>query len=217
MEQAKHEIFDKIAPERVMIHQLDIVHKEDVKTMVQCVKERFGRVDILVNNAGANFFDEPVTLSDEIWEKCLDVNLKGSWNCSQAVLPLFLERNYGHVVNIASIHGHKIIRDSFPYPVAKHGLLGMTKALGIQYADKGVRFNSISPGLILTPAAQRYFDSQEDPVAAEKEQAELLPCKRIGTSQEVALTALFLASDEARFINATDILIDGGRSQVYHD
>ena len=67
LEQAKHEIFDKIAPERVMIHQLDIVHKEDVKTMVQCVKERFGRVDILVNNAGANFFDEPVTLSDEIW------------------------------------------------------------------------------------------------------------------------------------------------------
>ncbi|HXD36930.1 MAG TPA: SDR family oxidoreductase, partial [Rhodanobacter sp.] len=105
----------------------------------------------------------------------------------------------------------------FPYPVAKHGLIGLTRSLGIEYAARGIRVNSISPGLIMTPAAERYFQSCPDPEEERRRQAELLPCKRIGRPEEVAYAALFLASDEARFINATDLLIDGGRSQIYHD
>jgi NAD(P)-dependent dehydrogenase (short-subunit alcohol dehydrogenase family) len=100
--------------------------------------------------------------------------------------------------------------------VAKHALVGMTKALGVEYAANGLRFNSISPGLILVERIERWLDSQPDPQAARRQQADLLPPKRIGTPSEVAHTALFLASDEARFINATDILVDGGRTQVYY-
>ncbi len=127
-----------------------------------------------------------------------------------------LVSNAGSVVNIASVHGHRIIQGAFPYNVAKHALIGMTKALGLEYAARGIRFNSISPGLILVDRIERWFDAQPDPAAARREQEALLPPQRIGEPSEVAQTALFLASDEARFINATDVLIDGGRSQVYY-
>lgn len=140
---------------------------------------------------------------------------RGTWDNPGLVLGL--DRGAGSIVNIASVHGHKIIPGAFPYPVAKHGLIGLTRALGIEYAARGIRVNSISPGLILTPIAEAGFAAAPDPEAERRRQAELLPCKRIGEPEEVAYTALFLASDEARFINATDILIDGGRSQLYQE
>ncbi|MGL4861158.1 MAG: SDR family oxidoreductase [Enterobacteriaceae bacterium] len=197
--------------------EVDVSQPDSVREMVATAITQFGRVDILINNAGINVFNDPLQLSSEEWHRCFSVDLEGVWHCCQAVLPSMLAQQYGHIVNIASVHGHKIIADAFPYPVVKHGLIGMTKALGIQYAAQGIRVNSISPGLIMTPIAQAYFDSCPDPQAEQQRQAEILPCKRIGTPEEVAYTALFLASDEAKFINASDILIDGGRSQVYCD
>jgi len=178
--------------------------------------DTLGRIDILINCAGVNVFRDPLTLEAADWDRCFDVNLRGAWHCISAALPSMLANGYGHVVNIASVHGHKIIPGSFPYPVAKHGLIGLTRSLGIEYASRGIRVNSISPGLIMTPAAERWLASCPDPEAERQRQADLLPSKRIGEPSEVAYTALFLASDEARFINATDILIDGGRSQLYH-
>ncbi|MBE1162017.1 SDR family oxidoreductase [Dyella acidiphila] len=194
----------------------DVSDAEQVQHATAQALEALGRIDILINGAGINVFRDPLTLSDVDWQRNLGVNLQGAWHCTRALLPSMLEAGYGHVVNIASVHGHKIIPGSFPYPVAKHGLIGLTRALGLEYAARGIRVNSISPGLILTPAAERYFQSCPDPEAERLRQAELLPCKRIGTPEEVAYAALFLASDEARFINATDLLIDGGRSQLYH-
>jgi NAD(P)-dependent dehydrogenase (short-subunit alcohol dehydrogenase family) len=194
--------------------QGDVADAAGVAAFVARVGERFGGIDVLVNNAGADVFAEPLALSDADWRRNLDTNLGGAWNFSRAVLPLMLEAGAGSIVNIASVHGHKIIPGAFPYPVAKHGLIGMTRALGIQYAAQGVRCNSISPGLILVERIERWFE--REPGARER-QTGLLPGKRIGTPEEVAYTALFLASDEARFINAADILIDGGRSQLYHE
>ena len=192
----------------------DVADEAAVAAFVTEVGTRFGGVDVLINNAGADVFGEPLSLSSADWQRNLATNLGGAWNFSRAVLPFMLAREAGSIVNIASVHGHKIIPGAFPYPVAKHGLIGMTRALGIQYAAKGIRCNSISPGLILVERIERWFE--REPLERER-QAELLPCKRIGTPEEVAYTALFLASDEARFINATDILIDGGRSQLYHE
>ena len=188
-----------------------------IDAMVAAGVERFGGIDVLVNNAGINVFSDPLKLSEDDWARCLSVDLEGAWHCARAVLPHMLARGAGSIVNIASVHGHKIIPGAFPYPVAKHGLIGLTRALGIEYAARGIRVNSISPGLILTPIAEAGFAAAPDPEAERRRQAELLPCKRIGEPEEVAYTALFLASDEARFINATDILIDGGRSLLYHE
>jgi NAD(P)-dependent dehydrogenase (short-subunit alcohol dehydrogenase family) len=194
--------------------EADVADADSVATGIEKALSTLGRIDILVNAAGVNVFADPLELTRETWRRCLAINLEGAWHCIQAVLPGMLEAGYGHVVNIASVHGHRIIPGAFPYPVAKHGLIGLTRSLGIEYADRGIRVNSISPGLIRTPAAEAWLaqcDEQE-----RQRQVELLPCKRLGEADEVANTALFLASDEARFINATDILIDGGRSQVYH-
>ena len=201
----------------ILLVQADVRDRAQIDAMVAAGVERFGGIDVLVNNAGINVFSDPLKLSEDDWARCLSVDLEGAWHCARAVLPHMLARGAGSIVNIASVHGHKIIPGAFPYPVAKHGLIGLTRALGIEYAARGIRVNSISPGLILTPIAEAGFAAAPDPEAERRRQAELLPCKRIGEPEEVAYTALFLASDEARFINATDILIDGGRSQLYHE
>ncbi len=195
----------------------DVTDVAAIETAIEQVRARRGRIDVLVNNAGGDVFSEPLALADEDWERCLSLNLKGAWNATRAALPSMLAQGAGAIVNIASVHAHKIIPGAFPYPVAKHGLIGLTRALGIEYAARGIRVNSISPGLILVPRIEAWFASSPDPEAKRREQTELLPCKRIGKPEEIAYTALFLASDEARFINATDILVDGGRSQLYHD
>ncbi|MFG6465028.1 SDR family oxidoreductase [Roseateles sp. BYS87W] len=193
----------------------DIADEAAVRAMVARGTERFGTIHVLINNAGMNVFTEPLAMTTADWQRCFAVDLDGAMHCSRAVLPGMLDHGGGSIVNIASVHGHRIIPDAFPYPIAKHALIGMTKALGIQYAARGVRVNSISPGLILSERVVEWLESL--PPEEARRQTELLPCKRIGEPIEVAYTALFLASDEARFINATDILIDGGRSQLYHE
>jgi len=195
----------------------DVTRPEQVTAAVATTLARFGRIDVLINNAGVNVFSAPLELSDSDWDRCLGVDLKAAWIVSKAVLPAMLAQGRGNIVNIASVHGHRITPGSFPYPVAKHGLIGLTRALGIEYAARGIRVNSISPGFILTPQAEQWLAAQPDPERERRRQEDLLPCKRLGTPDEVAYTTLFLASDEARFINATDILIDGGRTQLYHE
>ncbi len=202
---------------RVLTQVVDVADANAVQTAVDESIHDFQRLDVLINNAGVNVFNDPLKLSQQEWNRCFAVDLDGVWHCCQAVLPHMIVNKYGHIVNIASVHGHKIIRGSFPYPVAKHGLIGLTRALGIEYAAAGIRVNSISPGLIETPLATAHFASFPDPEAERRRQLDILPCKRFGAPREVANTALFLASDEATFINATDILIDGGRSYVYCD
>jgi NAD(P)-dependent dehydrogenase (short-subunit alcohol dehydrogenase family) len=195
----------------------DVTRSDQVAEAVATTLTRFGRIDVLVNNAGVNVFSTPLELTDADWDRCLDVDLKASWIVAKAVLPRMLARGSGNIVNIASVHGHRITPGSFPYPVAKHGLMGLTRALAIEYAARGIRVNSISPGFILTPQAEEWLAAQPDPARERARQEALLPCKRLGTPEEVAYTALFLASDEAQFINGADILIDGGRTQLYHE
>jgi NAD(P)-dependent dehydrogenase (short-subunit alcohol dehydrogenase family) len=127
---------------------------------------RIGPINALINNAGVNVFHEPLETSDAEWQRCFDINLKGAWNCSKAVLPGMIGQGGGVILNIASTHAFTIIPHTFPYPVAKHALLGMTKSLGIEYAPKGVRVNALAPGYVLTQKATEYWNSFPDPVAA---------------------------------------------------
>lgn len=212
---ASEALLAELGAERAVFVAADIADEAAVHAMAARGAERFGPIDVLVNNAGMNVFAEPLAMTMADWQRCLAVDLEGALHCSRAVLPGMLAAGGGSIVNIASVHGHRIIPDAFPYPVAKHALIGLTKALGIQYAARNVRVNSISPGLILSERIVEWLDGLTP--EARQRQVDLLPCKRIGEPLEVAYTALFLASDEARYINATDILIDGGRSQLYHD
>ncbi|SEN09873.1 NAD(P)-dependent dehydrogenase, short-chain alcohol dehydrogenase family [Duganella sp. CF517] len=210
-------VMGELAGERALYLRADISRRDEVEAMVAEILARYGRIDAIVNNAGVNVFTDPLEMTADDWRRCFAVDLEGAWNVIRAALPSMLERGYGNIVNIASVHGHKIIPGCFPYPVAKHALLGLTKSLGIEYASRGIRVNSISPGLIMTESAEAWLASCPDPAAERARQVDLLPVRRIGEPLEVAYTALFLASDEARFINAADILIDGGRSQLYSE
>ena len=208
-------LVEELGADKALFIAADIADEAAVRAMAAQGAERFGPITVLVNNAGMNVFAEPLEMTSAQWQRCFAVDLEGALHCSRAVLPGMLAAGGGSIVNIASVHGHRIIPDAFPYPVAKHALIGLTKALGIQYAARNVRVNSISPGLILSERVVQWLASI--PPEEAQRQVDLLPCKRVGEPLEVAYTALFLASDEARFINATDILIDGGRSQLYHE
>ncbi|MFX1734953.1 SDR family oxidoreductase [Paraburkholderia sp. A1RI_3L] len=201
----------------VLAVRTDVTQPQSVRDAVEAAERTFGPVDVLVNNAGINVFCDPLTMTDDDWRRCFAVDLDGVWNGCRAVLPGMVERGAGAIVNIASTHAFKIIPGCFPYPVAKHGVIGLTKALGIEYAPRNVRVNAIAPGYIETQLTHDWWASQPDPAAAREATLDLQPMKRIGRPEEVAMTAVFLASDEAPFINASCITIDGGRSALYHD
>ncbi|MDW5317227.1 SDR family oxidoreductase [Rhizobium sp. PL01] len=187
-----------------------------ISAAVERAATGIGPINALINNAGVNVFYEPLETSDAEWQRCFDINLKGAWNCSKAVLPGMIGQGGGVILNIASTHAFTIIPHTFPYPVAKHALLGMTKSLGIEYAPKGVRVNALAPGYVLTQKATEYWNSFPDPVAAEAATMKLHPGGRIATSDEIALAALFMISDECPFMNATCLTIDGGLSVLHH-
>ncbi|HTR68480.1 MAG TPA: SDR family oxidoreductase [Terriglobales bacterium] len=195
----------------------DVRDADSVKEMVECTLEAFGRVDILVNNAGINVFRNPLEADQSSWQQCMQTNLEGAWLCAQAVLPHLLEGGGGSIVNMASCHSHRIIRGCFPYPVAKHALVGLTRSLAVEFAHANIRVNAIAPGYIETQLAVDYWNSFPDSAAERRRISDLHPPKRLGWPKEVAMTAVFLASDEAPFINGAVIPMDGGRSLVYHD
>ncbi|KPQ23305.1 MAG: hypothetical protein HLUCCA13_14325 [Halomonas sp. HL-48] len=195
----------------------DIADRAAVEAAVAQARKLSGPLTTLVNNAGMNVFHEPLAMPDDAWQRCMAVDLEGAWYCSRAVLPDMLEQGGGAIINIASTHSFSIIPGCFPYPVAKHGLIGLTRSLGIEYAPRGVRVNAIAPGYISTPAVEAHWQTFDDPGAAKARIEALLPPGRLGQPEEVAMTVVFLASEEAPFINASCLTIDGGRSVVYHD
>jgi NAD(P)-dependent dehydrogenase (short-subunit alcohol dehydrogenase family) len=197
--------------------QTDVTDPASVADLAGRVLRQHSRVDILVANAGINVFSEPLSMTTEEWRRCFSVDLDGVWNSARAVLPAMLEQRGGSIIAVASVHSFNIIPGCFPYPVAKHAVIGLVRALAIEYAAKGIRVNAIAPGYIETQLVLDHWASFPDPEAERRRACALHPPGRIGRPEEVAMTAVFLGSDEAPFINAATIMIDGGRSVVYHE
>ncbi|MFK0161264.1 SDR family oxidoreductase [Rhizobium sp. NPDC090279] len=194
----------------------DIIDAEAMRAAVARAAGEIGSINALVNNAGVNVFAEPLQTTDEDWQRCFDINLKGAWNCCRSVLPDMIARGGGVILNIASTHAFTIIPHTFPYPLAKHALLGMTKSLGIEYASKNVRVNALAPGYVATQKAIDYWNSFPDPERAKAETMKLHPGGRIATPQEIAMAAVFMISDECPFMNAASLTVDGGLSVLQH-
>ncbi|WFS04042.1 SDR family oxidoreductase [Rhizobium tumorigenes] len=196
--------------------QADITDAAAVVAVVAQAEADIGRLNALVNNAGVNVFSEPLDTTDAEWDRCFDINLKGAWNCCKAVLPGLMAQGGGSILNIASTHAFTIIPHTFPYPLAKHALLGMTKSLGLEYAGRGVRVNALAPGYVATQKVIDYWNSFADPEAAKAETMKLHPGGRIASPEEIAMAAVFMISDECPFLNATCLTIDGGLSVQQH-
>jgi len=197
--------------------QTDVADAASVERMVAETVQVFGAPQVLVNNAGIKVTDDPLHLSEEAWRRCFAVDLLGVWHCCRAVLPHMLAQGKGSIVNIASVHAFQIIPHAFPYPVAKHGLLGLTRALAVEYASQGVRVNAVAPGYILTQINLDEWSKLPDPDAAQQLAASRQPMNRIGTVDEVAWPTVFLASDEASFITGEMLVVDGGASVRFHE
>jgi NAD(P)-dependent dehydrogenase (short-subunit alcohol dehydrogenase family) len=196
--------------------QADITDAAAITAVVAQAETEIGQFNALINNAGVNVFAEPLETTDAEWDRCFDINLKGAWNCCKAVLPGIIGQGGGAILNIASTHAFTIIPHTFPYPLAKHALLGMTKSLGVEYAGKGVRVNALAPGYVSTQKVIDYWNSFADPDAAKAETMKLHPGGRIATPEEIAMAAVFMISDECPFMNATCLTIDGGLSVQQH-
>jgi 3-oxoacyl-[acyl-carrier protein] reductase len=187
---------------------LDLTNDTEVQSMVKDVISRYGRIDILANTAGLfDGFAKSLDTSSDLWNKLMNVNVRAVFILCNAVLPHMLERKSGSIINMASIGSYAAGAGGVAYTSSKHAVLGLTKQLTMDYAASGIRVNAVAPGLIETPLNKDFFqtaNSGVDQVIA------AIPAKRAGQPIEVAKASLFLASDDAAYINGTAIIIDGG-------
>lgn len=186
----------------------DIGDTDSVNIMVNTCIKKFGKIDILVNNAAVAIPGNVTQMPENDWDKLMNINLKGAFRCIKTCLPHMISAKKGSVINMSSTQAHRSWDNWTAYAAAKGGLLSMTNQLAGQFGSENIRFNSISPGAILTPMCQKRIEKEgEQFLKGSINQAAML---RLGTSKEVAMTAVFLASDEAGFITGEDIKIDGG-------
>ncbi len=184
--------------------KLDVSNREQIKNVVQETLNKYGKIDVLINNAGIIQDALVVKMTEEQWDRVLSINLKGPFNCIQAVVGTMIEHGGGVIINVSSIVGLYGNIGQTNYAAAKAGLIGMTKTLAKELGKKGIRVNAIAPGFILTPMTASI------PEKILEMMKEKTPLKRLGLPEDIANTLLFLASDEASFINGTVISVDGG-------
>ncbi len=177
--------------------------------MIQEAVDRYGGIDILVNNAGIGVYESILDASEEDWDKCLAVNLKGMFLCAKYAIPHMQERGKGAIVNISSVHAEATVGGVAPYAASKGAITALTRNMAIDYGPE-IRVNAIAPGWVLTPLIQSIFDDYDDPEAQRREVEERQVMKRIGRPRDIGRAAAFLASDEAAFITGTQLFVDGG-------
>ena len=186
----------------------DVADEAAVAAMAVAALERFGRVDVLINNAGILDAYEPAAeTSTATWDRVLGVNLRAQFLTARALLPQMVERGDGAIVNVASTAGLNGGNGGAAYTTSKHGVIGFTRQLCFDYARKGIRCNVICPGAVETGMTKEIFAS---PDAAVMEAVESAPIGRWAQPEELANAALFLASDEASFVNGAVYVVDGG-------
>lgn len=194
----------------------DMTSSDSVKSAVdECLKQ-FGRIDILINNVGGSAPGDPVSMSEETWDRQVDHNLKTAFLACKHVLPVMEKQRSGAIVNVSSVAGfsHQVDgRVHIAYSATKSGLLGFTRATAIAYVKKGIRCNMVVLGTMHTPLVEERLMKQLGPEAAADLVAKrhaAVPIGRMGDAWDSANAVLFLASDEARYITATQLIVDGG-------
>jgi NAD(P)-dependent dehydrogenase (short-subunit alcohol dehydrogenase family) len=196
---------------RAVFQQGDVRREEDVAAGIERCRSEFGGLDFFVNNAGILGEGRLHETSNEEWDDLVATHLTGTfWGCKHAVNAMRESGRGGSIVNLGSILSFTGDGYLAAYTAMKSGVLGLTKAIAIDYALDDIRCNCICPGDMETPMIQQYFDGTEDPVAARAEMEAAYPGKRIAHPREVAAAAVFLVSDESSFVNGTPILVDGG-------
>lgn len=187
----------------------NVARQEEVDALINTTIEKFGTVDIIVNNAGImdNFI--PVAeVTDEVWDKVMAVNTTGPMRIIRKLMPLFLEKKKGVIINVASVGGLQGSRAGAAYTASKFAVVGLTKNIGFQYAKEGIRCNAIAPGGVNTNIGKTIDNPSQ--FGMERAMSGAVNNPRMGEPTEIAQVALFLASDDSSFVNGTVITADSG-------
>jgi len=187
-----------------MAVRVDVTHLEDVEKMVEAAVQRYGKIDILVNNAGIARDKLILRMTEEDWDTVLNVNLKGTFNCTKAVIKYMSKQRSGKIVNIASVVGMMGNPGQANYSASKAGVIGLTKTVAREFAARGINVNAIAPGYIQTPMTEVL------PEKAKEELKRLIPMKRLGQPEDVAHAVLFLVSEVSSYITGNILNVNGG-------
>jgi len=200
----------------VVSFRADVSKTEEVKALVQKCLDTYGRIDVLLNNVGILAVGGPEELDEEVWDHNMAVNVKGAFLSCKYVLPIMVKQGKGVVVNISSVASIRYTGyPSAVYNASKGALNQLTQNVAVQYAPKGIRANCVLPGLMNTPMIREplktaYGSGGEEEMIRKRD--EQVPLGKMGDAWDVAYAALFLASDEARYINGAQLIVDGGLS-----
>ncbi|MBB6178364.1 3-hydroxybutyrate dehydrogenase [Pseudorhizobium flavum] len=201
---------------RVIYHGADMTKPEEIADLIGTAKETFGSVDVLVNNAGIQHVAKIEDFPTEKWDQIIAINLTSSFHTMRAAIPLMKEKGKGRIINVASAHALTASPFKSAYVAAKHGILGLTKTAALELAEFGITVNAICPGYVLTPLVEKQIPdtARERGISEEQVKTDVMlrlqATKEFVSIEEVAATAVFLASDAARQITGTHISIDGG-------
>jgi NAD(P)-dependent dehydrogenase (short-subunit alcohol dehydrogenase family) len=190
-------------------YKMDVTSKKEIDKIISKVIKKYGRLDILVNNAGIYLPKPALDITEKDWDLTLTVNLKGQFLCAQRAAKEMAKKKWGRIINIASIASGQVgvgVLNSAHYTASKGGVTGMTETLALEWAPLGITVNAIGPGAIDTPmtSASNIPKKQKDAIFSQ------IPLKRFGKPEEIAATAVYLASEEAAYTTGATIFVDGG-------
>ncbi|MRV70329.1 3-hydroxybutyrate dehydrogenase [Duganella sp. FT92W] len=201
---------------KVLYSDADMSRPGEIEAMVREAEAAFGAVDILVNNAGIQHTARVEDFPPEKWEQIMAINLSSNFYTIRAALPGMQRRDWGRIVNIASVHGQVASSNKAAYVAAKHGVIGLTKTVALENARSNITCNAICPGWVLTPLVQKQIDdlAAREGISADAAQARLLgekqPSQAFATPEQIAAAVLFLCSDGAQQMRGAALTIDGG-------
>jgi NAD(P)-dependent dehydrogenase (short-subunit alcohol dehydrogenase family) len=201
------------AANRVHVAPCDVTRADEVERVVSDCLARFGRIDILVNNVGLSQPGGPVDMAEDVWDRQIEVNLKGAFLACKHVIPIMQGQGGGAIVSVASVAGLRYIgKPQVAYATAKAGLLQFTRTTAVIHAPQNIRLNCVVPGLMHTPLieglAAKYWGGDTEGFIAHRNAQ--VPMGRMGDAWDVAHAVLFLAADESRYITGAELVVDGG-------
>lgn len=188
----------------------DVSKAKDVEMMIADTMARFGQLNILFNNAAVQIMSQLVDTSEETWDRVHSVNLKGVFLCCKFAIPMMIRSGGGSIINMSSVLGLVGDPDLAAYCAAKGGVIALTRAAALTYGPNGIRVNCICPGDVETPLLKDYFDKDPNPLKLRQEVSAKYALRRVASPEEIARTAVFLASADSSFVTGSTVVVDGG-------
>jgi 3-oxoacyl-[acyl-carrier protein] reductase len=193
---------------KIIAAKVNVTESKSSSELIECAIKEFGKVDILVNNAGITRDMLILRMEEADWDAVLDVNLKGAFNCTKAVIRPMMKQRYGRIVNISSVSGQVGQAGQTNYSASKAGLIGFTKALAREVASRQITVNAVAPGFIPTSLTNDLSDELKKSILT------ATPIGRMGKPEEIAAAVVFLASEEAAYITGQVLAVDGGMAMM---